>query len=399
MQTRSFIRVSSQTFLKPKRRSSADSLVPRLNKQLFKTDIFVEIGGIPFQIPRDLFSAPGDSPNYFSLGFAQFFSTPADLFPGLDHNALLRPPSISPPSVPNRSGETFGELMRLLQGYDLEIRNDEHRSQLLRDAQYFHLKGLEQKLIPCQRSYNLRQQQSEILVRLEDIRQSGISVISSITTSDLEATHVSSTPTNSAAPRGGYVSYARPYTDDHENKNVLILEISSTESTTLHLPQLASTTSFGEVYLRTTFHHATLSRMASLISVLASKTGVPATQLTELTNLPPGSGFAVRVHLDVDSALEIDGLPAELRNDDTTDRIGLCQTNCPPGQEEWLWGGGLTDDDLEWTIKRAHWELRVHPVKSSDGEQKLQLVLYGVKLEIATSQRTRNIQRGFLGSG
>jgi hypothetical protein len=149
--------------------------VPRLTKQLFKTDIFIRIGGTPFQIPRDLFSAPGDSPNYFSLGFAQFFSTPSEAFPGLDRNALLRPPSISPPSAPNRDGGTFAELIRILQGYAPEIRNDAHRSQLLRDARYFHLKGLEQRLIPCEISYNLKRQQSEILLRLEDIRQSGVS--------------------------------------------------------------------------------------------------------------------------------------------------------------------------------------------------------------------------------
>ena len=64
--------------------------VPRLTKQLFSTDIFVNIGGKPFQIQRDLFSAPGDSPNYFSLGFAHFFSTPSEAFPGLDRDALLR---------------------------------------------------------------------------------------------------------------------------------------------------------------------------------------------------------------------------------------------------------------------------------------------------------------------
>ena len=151
--------------------------LPRLTKQLFKSDIFISIGGTPFQIPRDTFSAPGDSPNYFSLGFAQWFSTPSEVFPGLDRAVLLRPPSISPPSVPNKSGETFAELLRMMQGYEVEIRGEEHRANLLRDARYYHFKGLEQKLVPCEMSYNLKRGQNEILMRLEDIRQSGISFL------------------------------------------------------------------------------------------------------------------------------------------------------------------------------------------------------------------------------
>jgi hypothetical protein len=274
--------------------------LPRLTKQLFGTDIFVRIGGVPFQIPRDLFSAPGDSPNFFSLGFAHFFSTPSEAFPGLDRDALLRPPSIKPPSVPNRNGETFNELIQLLQGYNVEIRNSEHRSRLLRDARYFHLKGLEQKLIPCEISYNLRRQQSEILVRLEDIRQSGVSFIADKTSESdagsvngAQSINVSPGPMNkvsspapsnassSAVSRAGYVSYARPYTDDHANSNILILEISTTESTSLFLPWSTPKAPQGgppEVEFRATFHNSTLARVTSLFSVVASKMGLPPTQ-------------------------------------------------------------------------------------------------------------------------
>jgi hypothetical protein len=346
--------------------------VPRLTKQLFKTDIFVRIGGTPFQIPRDLFSAPGDSPNYFSLGFAQFFSTPSEVFPGLDRNALLRPPSISPPSVPSRNGETFGELIQLLQGYNVEIRNDAHRSRLLRDARYFHLKGLEQKLIPCDISYNLKRGQAEILVRLEDIRQSGISFNADKVPSDSETASVSggqsvgvspappsyskaaspapSTASSSAVSRAGYVSYARPYTDDHANSNILIVEISTTESTTLFLPLLAQKGSSlrpQETSFRATFHNTALARITSLFSVIASKMGLPATQPLGLMYLQSGSGVAaqpvspansglseqrVRVQLDTDCALEIDGLPAELAVDDETDRVGICRNRMAMGR-------------------------------------------------------------------
>lgn len=432
-------------------------LVPRLTKQLFNTDIFIRIGGTPFQIPRDLFSAPGDSPNYFSLGFAQFFSTPSEVFPGLDRNSLLRPPSISPPSVPSRSGETFGELIQLLQGYNVDIRNEEHRSRLLRDARYFHLKGLEQRLIPCETSFNLARQQHEILVRLVDIRQSGISFSPDKALNDSDSGSVSggqsivvspgplpnstaaspapSIAGSSSASRAGYVSYARPYTDDHAHTNVLILEISSAESTTLYLPLSAPKTSSGspELNLRTTFHNSTLARVTSLFSVIASKMGLPATQPLGLMYLQTGSGVAaqpvspansgvserrVRVRLDGECALQVDGVPAELSIDKESKRIGI--RRCSDGvqepyrsqtESEWLWGGARyeahhgklrADDDepeMEWTVKRAHWRIRVEPVESDGDGRRMQVVLCGVKIEAFTAERTRNSARGFLGSG
>lgn len=440
--------------------------LPRLMKQLFNTDIFIRIGGTPFQIPRDLFSAPGDSPNYFSLGFAQFFSSPSEAFPGLDRSALLRPPSISPPSVPNKNGETFGELIQLLQGYNVDIKNDAHRSRLLRDARYFHLRGLEQRLIPCDISYNLKRQQSEILVRLEDIRQSGISFSIDRVLGDSESgsasgaqsigispgtlpTSKAASPTpsltsSSSTPKAGYVSYARPYTDDNANTNILILEVSAAETTSLYLPMSAPKASSSgtlEVNLRATFHKTTLARITSLFSVIASKMGLPATQPLGLMYLQSGGGVAaqpvspansgvserrVRVRLDPECALDIDGVPAEVAIDRETGRVGIRRVSdsqrrtirLHDAQEpyhsqvesEWLWGGSKQDheharlkaDDeepeAEWTIKRAHWRLRVEPVENDGEGRKMQVVLCGVKIEAFTVERTRNSGRRFLGS-
>lgn len=436
--------------------------MPRLTKQLYKTDIFIAIGGRPFQIPRDLFSAPGDSPNYFSLGFAQFFSTPSEVFPGLDRSALLRPPSISPPSAPNKNGETFAELIRILQGYEVEIRSDEHRSQLLRDARYFHLKGLEQRLIPCNISFNLKRQQSEILIRLEDIRQSGVSFSADRAPGDsdsnsqsgaLSSNGASPGPSKVASPapsltsdgsvaKPGFVSYARPYTDDHSRTNVLVLEVSAQESTTLYFPFSAPQTSSSTpiLNLRATFHNSTLARITSLFSVIASKMGLPATQPLGLMYLQTGSGVAaqpvspansgmserrVRVRLDTECALELDGAPAEIAVDETSNRIGIrrsseaqrrvfkLQNHDEPYHSQldsdWLWGGARSDGEhdmlradeetaeVEWVVKRAHWRLRVEPVEY-EGERRMQVVLCGVKIEAFSAERRRNVERGFLGS-
>ncbi|KAF2034011.1 hypothetical protein EK21DRAFT_97801 [Setomelanomma holmii] len=406
--------------------------LPRLTKQLFSTDIFIRIGGMPFQIPRDLFSAPGDSPNYFSLGFAQFFSTPSEVFPGLDRNALLRPPSISPPSAPNRNGETFAELIQILQGYDIEIRSEEHRSQLLRDARYFHLKGLEQRLVPCEISYNLKRQQSEILIRLEDIRQSGISFSADKAPGDSDSSSQSGAQSNF-----GYVSYARPYTDDNARTNILILEVSARETTTLYLPTSpppSSQSTLPTLNLRATFHNATLARITSLFSVIASKMGLPATQPLGLMYLQTGSGVAaqpvspansgvserrVRVRIDADTALEMDGAPASLCVDAVSGRIGIRRSSVAGSQrrvirieDEWLWGGPAAEsneslrtaaaadddeqDELEWIVKRAQWRLRVEPVEY-EGERRMQVVLCGVKIEAFSVERRRNVERVFLG--
>ncbi|KAJ4991794.1 BTB/POZ domain-containing protein, partial [Stagonosporopsis vannaccii] len=347
--------------------------LPRLTKQLFKSDIFISIGGTPFRIPRDSFSAPGDSPNYFSLGFAQWFSTPSEVFPGLDRNALLRPPSISPPSVPNKSGDIFAELMRMLQGYEVEIRSETHRANLLRDARYFHLKGLEQKLVPCEKNYNLKKGQNEILMRLEDIRQSGVSFLPD------------DAPNNSdlSISIPGYVSYARPYTDDATSNSVLVLETSSGESTTLHLSP-SFTTNPDALSAEITFHGDTLRRMTALLKIVASKMGLPSTQsLTQtqpgnplLTAATPGASEArFKVLIDSDCALTVDGQDSSV--------------------ESAMSGKG--EEDQGWVVRRAHWRLRVESADNA-GEAQVQAVLEAVKVEAFTRERPRNAKRRFLGA-
>lgn len=362
-----------------------------------------------------------------------------EVFPGLDRSALLRPPSISPPVVPNRSGETFAELMKLLQGYNIEIRNEEHRGQLLRDARYFHLKGLEQKLIPCDISYNLKRNQSEILIRLEDIRQSGVSFASDPVPSNSNSgsgstapsvSGVSPGPTTSkpASPapslgvsqtKAGTVSYARPYTDDHANSNILILEVSASETTTLHFPAYPSIVSGKSslpltLNMRATFHGTTLARITSLFGVIASRMGLPATQPLGLMLLQSGGGVAaqpvspansgvserrVRVRVSTDAYITIDNEPVELDVDPESNRLGVKRNG------EWIWGGGKEDHPLnkdgeeheeEWIVKRAHWRLRVEPVDGEGG--KMQVVLCGVRIEGYSVEKSRNKSRGFLGS-
>lgn len=328
--------------------------LPRLTKQLFKSDIFISIGGVPFRIPRDSFSAPGNSPNYFSLGFAQWFSTPSEVFPGLDRNALLRPPSISPPAVPNKSGDVFAELMRMLQGYEVEIRSPAHRANLLRDARYFHLKGLEQHLVDCQISFNLARQHHEILIRLEDIRQSGVGVLPDARASEAPD---DVNPSTAESSKSGSVTYARPYTDDARIPHHLVLETSAAEHATLTLLRLPPTTAATTALVA--FHGDTLRRVTALLTIAATKIGLDPPSSSSLSE-------PISARLDGATSLVLDGRDVD---SDAVQSSG------------------------EWVVRRAQWRVRIE-----GGAEGVRGVLYAVKIEACTLERGRNAARAFLGA-
>ncbi|KFX86556.1 hypothetical protein O988_09508, partial [Pseudogymnoascus sp. VKM F-3808] len=190
------------------------------------------------------------------------FSSTDAVFPGLDRAGLLRPPSIVPPAVPSRSGEVFAELIHMLKGYPLHIRNEAHRAELLRDCRYFLFKGLEQKLIPHAISHNLQRGKDEITIRLEDIRQPGLSIT-------FDAPFQTAPPTGPLARHvqysdpsvSGWVYYMRPFVDTTPYE--LIIEISG-ECTRLDVDAM-----------RAEFSGDAKKRINRLVEVLANKINVP----------------------------------------------------------------------------------------------------------------------------
>ncbi|KAL8782804.1 MAG: hypothetical protein Q9213_005083 [Squamulea squamosa] len=233
--------------------------LPHLQSQLFESEIFVEVGNEHFRVPRDIFSAPGDTPNYFTLGFTVFFSSPGDVFPGLNPRGLLRPPAIHPPRIPNRSPQIFADILHMLRGYPLTIKNEDHRDQLLKDTRYYNLRGLEQKLIPHEITYDLEQRVTEIVIRLQDLKPSQISAV-----------YDNNCSPNPAAPlqaKPGYVHYARPFIS--EPHHALILEVSA--STTIE-PILLDLTA-----MRITVFGNTRSRITALFQTIANKLNLPTT--------------------------------------------------------------------------------------------------------------------------
>ncbi|KAG5300365.1 BTB/POZ domain-containing protein [Histoplasma ohiense] len=266
--------------------------LPRLISQLVESEIFIQIGDRHFQIPRDLFSSPGDYPNFFSLAFAIFFTTPKETF---DRPNLLRPPAVTPPVVINRSAEVFAELLHMLKGYPLHVRNEEHRAALLRDCRYFHFRGLEQKLVPHAISYNSLRRKSEIAIRLQDIRQSGVQFVNDVPASDRTTS-------------GGWVHYSRPFVDDTSHE--LIVEIGD-ENTLINLNSM-----------RADFSGVAKARISSLFQVIANKMNLPTIAPLGLlmrsggfSKQPPSPGNTplsddrVKIRIDCDADIVLDGEP------------------------------------------------------------------------------------------
>ncbi|KAK9323565.1 hypothetical protein V1517DRAFT_320205 [Lipomyces orientalis] len=177
--------------------------LPKLAKLLFNSEIFVRIGGCQFTIPRELLTKPGDSPNFFTLGFSSFFSSPQEVFPGT--RGLIRPPAVSPPSVPAHSNEMFAQLLQALKGAPIKFESPEHRDALLRECRYYHFRGLEQRLIPFDISKNLFTGREEISIRLKDLKPQGVGIEMS-----------------SAERRR--LEYSRPFVDDQARELVIQVE-------------------------------------------------------------------------------------------------------------------------------------------------------------------------------
>lgn len=346
--------------------------MPRLISQLFSSDIFIQIGSHHFQIPRDIFSSPGNSPNFFSLGFADFFASPYEIFPGLDRTGLLRPPAIQPPKVANRSGEVFADLLHLLRGYPLEIRGVEHREALLRDCRYYHLRGLEQQLIPHETSPKPSYGRSEIVLRIEDVRES-----------DVQAAYVDHDPTLGANQFRTVPSYTRPFVDE-EAQN-LIVELGPDTTT------LDPATSPPGLLITGGARYKLEMLLQQLVKQTCELTGRPNTAYREIVNkLFPFVGV-VTVVIDVGTDLVVDGVeipdPAAYM-----DRVQDEHALEPPAKRRHLAAEDKAKAEwILWYVRRGQWQATIDVMGSE-----VQVRLGAVKLDICTGAREWNRRRGFL---
>lgn len=327
-----------------------------------------------------------------------------------------------------RSGEVFAELLELLRGYPIHIRNEEHRQRLLRDCRYFHLRGLEQKLIPHEISWNQKRQRPEIVIRLEDIKPSGVSFVSD----SISPSH------NSTA---GWINYARPFMEEPPRE--LVLEIGNEQ------------TKVDRRLGKAEFYGATNQQISALFQVIAGRLE-PQTGHERATgrvlsqggvnggNTPSPTVFAttplsdVKAKIGPDCFVQMDGVewragggpnpPDGHGIDDGDDayeinrglgsgvvgsespglawqRLALANrpisTNSQgpfveahPRKRRKRAAGD--DDTTEWIVKRGQWRLRVNTIQSIDGRDRLEVTLVGVRLDAYSGEYGRNEQRRFL---
>ncbi|GAN08024.1 hypothetical protein MAM1_0186d07530 [Mucor ambiguus] len=74
----------------------------------------------------------------------------------------------SPPIIIERDPETFKDMIRHLQGYHIQVRDEEHRQRLVSDAQFYLFRKLRDKLS----TVTTEQLDSEIVLHIKDIRPS-----------------------------------------------------------------------------------------------------------------------------------------------------------------------------------------------------------------------------------
>lgn len=78
----------------------------------------------------------------------------------------------APPYMIDRNPDTFAEIIEHLQGYSIEIRDEVHRANLLKDAQYYSLRRLKDKLLTARKTIDGFGETgtTEVLLWLKDIR-------------------------------------------------------------------------------------------------------------------------------------------------------------------------------------------------------------------------------------
>ena len=268
----------------------------------------------------------------------------------------------------------------------MHIRDENHRAELLRDARYFHFKGLEQRLVAHTLSFNQIRQRDEITLRLENVQKSGISV-----SWDSEEPSV-----EGSEPSAAWVNYARPFVDDAPAE--LVLEIGG-EMTKVHFPD--PNYGNGGTLPRAEFFRDTKARVARLFEVIATKLNLPPT--TQPLGLLMASGGAssqpatpgntplsedlVRVSLPPEAAITLDGKPY------IEGAIAASPTSDHPENPR---KRRRADEAVTWIVKTGQWRLRIQP--SRGGKSAVECVLVAVKLDAVSSEHGRNAARGFLGT-
>jgi hypothetical protein len=145
----------------------------RLQQILKDEDIFATIGSKSFKISKSLLVNSGNYPNFFSISYESMLTDNSKI---IEQKNIIRPPPQKPATVNSRSPELFNDLLELLRGNSLVIKNDEHRHLLIRECKYYRFLELEQRIIKYKVINNPFNDfgNQEIIIRLNDLHIKGI---------------------------------------------------------------------------------------------------------------------------------------------------------------------------------------------------------------------------------
>ena len=268
-------------------------------------------------------------------------------------------------------------------------------------------------MIPHQISYNLARKKSEIVIRIEDIRQSGISFVADSAGQASSTASPESTPSTSTPSGPGWIAYQRPYVDSEAYS--LVLEVNGDE--TAYLSIAPGSSSSPARIGRATFFRQTLSRITSLFSVIADKMNLPITRPLGLMMMERGAGGAslpvspgntgmseekVKVRIGADADVTVDG-QKWLVGEDEDEEDDQSEMDIDPSEASRAGKKRKRDNDTEdegeeWIVKKAQWRLRVQPMSggAQAGRSGMEVILSAVKIEAYSTERSRNSMRGFL---
>ncbi|CDS09761.1 hypothetical protein LRAMOSA02438 [Lichtheimia ramosa] len=123
--------------------------------------VFLNVGGRVFRLPWSLLKKDGGSRNFFTGPIQHQVFNPAT-----GHGAQNAPIYI------DRDPDIFADIVNHLRGYTIHIRDEVHHKNLLKDAQYYALRNLREKLLTSQQTLDGfgDQRWREVLLLLQDVR-------------------------------------------------------------------------------------------------------------------------------------------------------------------------------------------------------------------------------------
>ena len=248
----------------------------------------------------------------------------------------------------------------MLRGYPLEVRSEEHRAALLRDCRYFHLRGLEQMLIPHHIRFDAMNKESQIVLHLEDVRQSGIGIRPSM-----------EDPPTETDTKAWEATYMRPFTDTHPHD--LIVQTGGDEA--MIDPGIARVKFFG----------AACDKIHSLLQLMVNK-----------MNPPPDTPSALINNHD-DHYVHVEYADLTINGKRIDDVAGFCEgarpghgSDPPPSKRRRM--VQELKGNMNWTVRTGQWGLGV--VLTQTGM--VEVLIIGVKLDVYTQLRDRNRATEFL---